>query len=269
MACHIPFVNSEDDFRRLRKFYSDSKMLRISLESIDSVRIRPPRKMGLWIDPGVDGYHYHLKDKQEKKEKTRSLPKYITLFKDSGVLADARILKSPDKKRLKSFVNGVLDKCDRFNPAWITVPQLPLVSDNSRNKINRELASATYEWKVNSSFQGKLILPLIFTHHDQLKGKTQWRSKLNVAEQCYRNAQPEGVWAADSSLSDQDGWRTLRERFSVLVNFYEALGSSFPNKPIIIAGPYWGMNLVLWARGLCDYPAMRRQSYRRETPLRT
>lgn len=46
MACHIPFVNSEDDFRRLRKFYSDSKMLRISLESIDSVRTRPPRKMG-------------------------------------------------------------------------------------------------------------------------------------------------------------------------------------------------------------------------------
>ena len=24
----------------------------------------------------------------------------------------------------------------------------------------------------------------------------------------------------------------------------------------IIAGPYWGMNLMLWAKGYCDYPAI-------------
>ncbi len=250
MASHIPFVNSADDCRRLRRFYSDSKMLRVSLESIDAIRTRLPRKMGRWIDPGVDGYHHRL------IKGTKTSPRYLTKFNDSELLADAQFLKSPDKHRLKSFVKSVLDKCYRFSPAWITVPQLPLVDDNSRNNINRNLAKATYEWKSKSNFEGKLILPLVFTHQNQLKGKTQWRKKLDAAKQCYKNAQANGVWVADCSLSDQDGWTTFRGRFSALIDFHEALRSFLPNKPTVIAGPYWGMNLILWARRLCDYPAI-------------
>ncbi len=31
---------------------------------------------------------------------------------------------------------------------------------------------------------------------------------------------------------------------------------SFVKQKDVIAGPYWGMNLILWARDLCDHPAI-------------
>ena len=250
MSSYIPFVNTLSDCLRL-KFYPDATKLHISLETIDALEKELPKKLPLWIDPAVDAYHYLLIN----KDRSTSWKQYIKQFENSQILSNTSFLKRRDLGKVKQFVTSILDKCSEFKPDWITVPQLPIVDDASRNKINRALAAATSEWKLNNGFSGKFILPLIFTHQEQLKGKTEWRKKLRLARTCFRDSGAFGVWAVDSSLSDQKGSGTFDKRFRSLIEFHKDLQQDFPDG-MIIAGPYWGMNLILWARGLCDYPAI-------------
>lgn len=251
MADYIPFVGRGDG-DRLKKYYSDSSMVRVSLESIDTIRASLPKKLSLWIDPAIDGYHYLLIG----KDRASAWKEYIGQFEQNQILSNTSFVNRPDKKKVKAFVTSVLDKCYEFKPTWITIPQLPLVDDASRNNINRALAKETYEWKANRRFKGRLILPLVVTSRNQLKGKKEWKAKLKVASTCYKNAGASGVWAVDSDLYDQKGSGTFGRRFSQLVEFHRDLKEAFPKETIKIAGPYWGMNLVLWARGLCDHPAI-------------
>jgi hypothetical protein len=60
----------------------------------------------------------------------------------------------------------------------------------------------------------------------------------------------------DSTLNDQDGSGSLERRFQGLIKFHQELAEALPSDAIKIAGPYWGMNLILWARGLVHYPAV-------------
>lgn len=250
MASYIPFVNTLSDCRRL-KFYPGATKLRVSLETIGTFRKELPKRLPLWIDPAMDGYHYLL----ISNDRSTSWKKYIKQFKNSQILSNTSFLKKRELEKVKQFVTSILDKCNKLNPDWITVPQLPIVEGTSRNKINRALAAATSEWKEHSGFNGKFILPLIFTHQEQLKGKTEWRKKLTVAKTCYRDSGAFGVWTVDSSLSDQKGSGKYDKRFQALIEFHKDLQQDFPDG-MIIAGPYWGMNLILWVRGLCDYPAI-------------
>ena len=263
MAWHIPFVNTEDDCHRLTDFYSDSVMLRVSLDSIDAIRPALSKKFPLWIDPSVAGYHHILtriskpskKTVGQKRAKT-AWENLIDKFQKKEILGNADFLKKPDDVDLKEFVTSVLDLCLEYKPNWITVPQLPLVNDVSRNKVNRSLAKATYEWKSGTTFEGKLVLPLIFTNQQQYKGKTERNKRRSVIKNCYEAARASVIWAVDTSLSDRKGSGTFRRRFSNLIEFHKDLLKWFSKDTTIIAGPYWGMNLVLWARELCDYPAI-------------
>jgi len=188
MASYIPFVSTLSDCRRL-KFYPDAIKLRVSLETIGNFRKELPKRLPLWIDPAIDGYHYLL----ISNYRSSSWKQYIKQFKNSQILSNTSFLKKLELGKVKQFVSSILDKCSEFKPDWITVPQLPIVEGTSRNKINRALVAATSEWKVHSGFNGKFILPLIFTHQEQLKGKTEWRKKLTVAKTCYRDSGAFGV----------------------------------------------------------------------------
>jgi hypothetical protein len=251
MADHIPFVNGITDYETFRAHYRDSCMVRIPLEKINEIKNQPPKNTPLWIDPGIDGYEHYLSG----REPWAPWSNYIAQFKENMLLATADSVKNPDKEKLKLFVRNVLDKCNEFSPKWITVPQLPIAEGNSRNRVNRALARAAYEWKVAKGFGGEFVLPLIFTHQRQVRIKTNWMPKLQVARKCCTDAQARLVWVVDSSLYDQDGSGTFPKRFAALVSFHEDLRRLFP-KESIIAGPYWGMNLVLWARSLCEHPAV-------------
>jgi hypothetical protein len=56
---------------------------------------------------------------------------------------------------------------------------------------------------------------------------------------------------------DQDGSRTLeRTRFPGLISFHEELIASLQGTTFVVGGPYWGLNLVLWSKGLIHYPAV-------------
>jgi len=255
MADHIPFVYTEEDCSILREHYSDSVAIRLALETIDRTFPLLPRGPQRWMDAGVDGL-----EKWPKWERSvsSSYKRHIGRFDGYERIGDPEFQKRPDKVIVSAFVGAVLqESVRRFQPEWLSVPQLPMVHDSSRNKINQLLASATREWKTRNGYRGRLILPLIFTHQRQVNLKTNRNKKIEQARKCYELAGADGIWSVDSSLSDQEGSQTLeRIRFKGLVNLQMEMNEVLPPDIISIGGPYWGMNLVLWARRLTRFPAI-------------
>ena len=252
MPSHIPFVNSGNDLKRLRTYYDRPAIARVQLGNAASLWRRKIHQFcDLWIDPEVDGYHWLLKGGQAWSD----WETHIRQFKNGDMLADPASLRKPDAEKVRAFVLQILDRCRHFGATWITVPQLPIVGNGTRNKMNTELAKASASWKTATGFSGSFVLPLIFTHQSQLKGRTEWRAKLETARKCFDAAGAAVVWAVDSELCDWKGSDRFRDRFASLVKFHTDLLERFPGVKIV-AGPYWGMNLILWARGLCDHPGI-------------
>jgi len=260
MADHIPFVFGADDSRLLNSFYSDSAIVRLSLQSREKTFENVPQGTSIWIDAGVDGLDKWRPQRTTKsgKETTRydAYDGYIKQFPGHDQIADNAFQAKPRNDVVKGFVESILDRCCDASPkpTWISIPQLPIVSDNSRNKINRLLAENSAEWKRTRKYNGKLILPVIFTHSKQINLKTQRKGAL--VKLCYELAGAQGVWVVDSTLNDQDGSSSLEKRFQGLINFHQELVAELPFDAIRIAGPYWGLNLILWARGLIHYPSI-------------
>jgi hypothetical protein len=214
-----------------------------------------PNGPKIWVDPTVDGLD-DLNVRRSRSDWANPWFEFISIFPGVEKIADTTFQAKPAVSDVHSFVRALLDKCAAHKPAWITVPQLPLANGNGRNKINRMLASEAGKWKSHAGFKGRFILPLVFTHQDQVNGKTQRNFKVQQAERCYHDAQADGFWVVDKSLIDESGSKTLRNtRFPAVVCLHQELNERIPSK-IRIAGPYWGMNLVLWARDLVDYPAI-------------
>jgi hypothetical protein len=161
----------------------------------------------------------------------------------------------PAATEVFSFVKSVLNKCVAHKPTWITVPQIPILSGTERNKINRTLAAATAKWKTESGFSGRLILPLVMTHVDQVTGKTARNPIIQQAKRCYQDAGANGLWIVNKGLADDIASSKSRERFQGIINLHAEINEEIPSR-IRIAGPYWGLNLVLWARGLIEYLAI-------------
>lgn len=251
MASDILFVDNDSDVAILNEYHGDSRIVRVTLNRVKYWKNKIKGGQKLWLDAAVDGYD-HLLARRNPSPTWDSFRKAIT---EGTILSRPDSWNRPNLQRIASFVADALDKCNEFRPHWITVPQLPIVDDSKRNWINRELATAASAWKSSRRFRGKLVLPLIFTNGHQLRGKAVWKKELDAAEKCSGRAETDGVWVVDASLSDQDGTGTFTKRFGKLVAFHEDLREWFPDS-FVVAGPYWGMNLVLWTRGLCDYPAI-------------
>ncbi len=251
MASHIPFINSENDCSLLKRYYKDSPIVRVSLaSSVDKIVAGLPKGMLIWLDPGVDVYDEWPPARNDLENKFRS-------FDEGGLLTGSRFPDKPDRKRVQILVNKILDVCASYNPFWLSVPQLPMISGTQRNRLNKLLAEATYEWKKSSGFRNKLILPVVLTHQDQTKFSKHRTNTSRLVEKCYERSNADGLWVVDSSLDDQRGSDEFgRKRFPNLISLHEDLNRVLPSNAITVAGPYWGMNLILWARGLVKYPAI-------------
>lgn len=250
MADHIPFITSRQALKLARSIYGDSSVVRVGLDL--AAKLNPDRnRVKLWIDPGFDGLH-----DLPSRLIDSAWYKIISSIQDFEELSKPAFIGKPKPDIVQTFVNALLDRCLKHNPQWITVPQLPAVNDSVRNKINRELARATGKWKSSGKFAGRLILPLIFTHPEQTRGKTQRNPKLEQAHRCYDESQADGIWTVDTSIPEETRSVTIRNtRFKANIDLHKELNDTIPSR-IRIAGPYWGMNLLLWARGLIDYPAI-------------
>ncbi len=255
MAEYIPFITSEDSSNLVGKVYSDADIVRVRLDLVDRVRHLLPALSKVWLDPCVDGMD-DLEARRSQRDKRNSWFDFMSGFANFEKIATPTYHATPNASEVSAFVKQVMDKCAACRPAWITVPQLPLVSGTDRNKINRVMAAATGNWKISSGFPGRLILPLVLTHQEQVNRKTARNPKVQQAERCYHEAQADGVWVVDMSLEDDSGSSTLRnKRFPGVIDLHKELNLRISPK-IRIAGPYWGLNLVLWARGLVDHPAI-------------
>jgi hypothetical protein len=255
VADYIPFITGEDSGNLVRKVYSDAEFVRVPLDRADKVRHLVPSTSKVWLDPCVDGMD-DVETRRSQSDKKNSWFDFMSGFANFEKIGTPAYYAKPDTSEVYSFVKAVMDKCAAYRPAWITVPQFPLVSGSDRNRINRAMAEATGKWGSSSGFSGRLILPLLFTHQDQVNRKTARNSKVQQAARCYRDAQADGLWVVDMSLTDDNGSSTLRnKRFPGVIDLHEELNVHISSK-IRIAGPYWGLNLVLWARGLADHPAI-------------
>jgi hypothetical protein len=260
MADHIPFVFGADDCKLLKNLYADSAVIRLSLQTHGRILDELPTGPSLWIDAGADGLHswrpQRITKKGRETRRYEAYDEYIKQFPGHDQVANNDFQSKPRNDVVKGFVESVLNKCCALSPkpAWVSVPQLPMVSDASRNKINRALAQNAAEWKRATKHNVKLILPVIFTHSRQVSLKTLRKGEL--AKECYELAGAQGVWMVDSTLNDQDGSGSLDNRFQGLIRFHQELAEALPSDAIKIAGPYWGMNLILWARGLIHYPSI-------------
>jgi hypothetical protein len=249
MNDYIPFVQTEKDCVILNSLYADAAAVRLSVYSSEKTMPKLPNGVLRWLDAGIDAI-------EQGSSLTDDYRQYLQQFTAASDLLDPTFQKKPVKATVASFVKSVLDKCKSLNPDWISVPQLPQVNGAERNKLNRQLAEYASIWRNEADFQGKLVLPLIFTHQKQIYLKTDRNKKIAVAKECYHSAGAEGIWVVESSLSDQDGSNTFdTARFPALIHLHEELRDAIQS-PLTIAGPYWGMNIVLWARGLATNPAI-------------
>jgi hypothetical protein len=205
----------------------------------------------------VDGLHSPRVAAAEYKINPR-YKTYIQQFGGYDRIADPQFQRSPDKATTAAFVKLVLDASHAVaGSGWISVPQLPYSAGADRNKINRLLAETAWEWKSAARCREKLILPVILAEQGQTDKKMARNPKVELASACLESSGADGVWVVDPTLNDQDGMRDFENiRFRGLADFHEELNAKIASETVTVAGPYWGLSLILWARGLIKLPAI-------------
>lgn len=260
MSNFIPFVRDEKNSYKLAKLYFDAAgLFRVTADQAPGI-LKHEDGLRLWIDPGVDGLDSPNALKPPTDEDGRELErtpwqKYVQKFQHHEVIADGGFQKTPDKTRIALFVTQVLDHASAFGPSWITVPQLCQGKGAERNKINRLLAEAAGTWKATSKYAVRMIFPMLLRSSTQYSGRTQRKPRIENMKKNYAASGAEGIWIVDGGLDDGHGVDVMKEHYLSLIGLHEeANGSMSPQTRI--AGPYWGANLLLWAKGLIDYPAI-------------
>ena len=259
----VPFVNGTTDLNAVREYYPLATTVRVSVTNSKALTSLASTELPLWIDAGLDGFHSvppaemkkYKKNLSENENARRADWRDFYLPHECSYFGDPGFQRKPNVAKVKKTVKDLLDACAEYSPVWLTVPQLPFVDDGSRNKLNVAMAKAAAEWHQKSKLKPRLILPAIFSHNRQCKGKTQWGPKLKQVLKCQQESRAWAIWVVNSQLADGAGSPSSAPRMAELVKIHQHLRETAP-KVRVIAGPYWGMSLVLWARGLADYPAI-------------
>jgi hypothetical protein len=256
----IPFIRTNSDEQNLSAFYADSPFVRVSLERKSLVaKLHLSHK--LWIDVGLDGVGNAFIAKPAPDWK-----KHIDKHGDLSCLVDPVFLAKPVKGKIEKAITAFLSEAAAYSPAHISVPQLPYEKGVKHNKINRILAEIAADWRQQQK-SIHFILPVILTNQSQLNTKTLRNPIVRFAQTLVSKYGFDSVWSVDSTLEDQLGTVNFeRIRFRGIIDFLEELRKDCPLEKVI-AGPYWGLGLVLWARGLATHFAMAvGSSYRYHLP---
>ena len=250
----IPFLLNRSDAVRADEFFPEAAVYRVALPRVSDVVVGLGSADKIWLDPGLDcAGRVTKKSPPAWKQHSKNYP-------DIARLSEPEFRDQPNKAVVAELVPRLLDGCMEHQPKWLSVPQLPIPDDTSVNRLNRHLADATGKWAAPLKRKPKLILPLVLAKHtivEKKSGSGHRDEKVSAAVSCYKRSGASGVWVVDSTLDDQAGRRAFEEtRLPGLRALHSELRKGLPAGSIMIAGPYWGMNLVLWARGLADCPAI-------------
>lgn len=246
-APFVPFIRGLSDEDIFNGHYTDAPFIRVGLDRGTRLTTLATAKRRLWIDVGLDGVESAFVPHGDKNWKA-----YINQFGDMSSFVDQTFLSKPDRKKIEPQISAMLSRAATHSPAYISVPQLPYEGRSSHNKINRVLADITADWRKNHQAI-RLILPIILTGQQQLNGKTERNPIIKQVAGLTSKFGFDAVWSVDSSLEDQAGTGNFeRLRFPGIIAFFEELRTA-ASPEMLVAGPYWGLGLVLWSRGLITH----------------
>ncbi len=254
---YIPFVRTLGEQDIVRAIMTDADIVRISADFFDQNTI--DARWRLWLDPCFDGYEFVFsKGWYEDGSTSRNgWGSWIRRFPGHDLLTSEDSASSAAQGDIDEFVARVLDSVAEHNPAVISVPQVPYTQDSARHGINKKLAKAAGRWKESHWTAGTFILPAILKHHDAYRTVSIARPKISAICRSLELSRATGVWIVHAEFDDIGGVSNYeRERFPSLIGFHEKLNESLPAKTITCAGPYWAINLILWARGIVDFPVI-------------
>jgi hypothetical protein len=243
----VPFLRANNDLNHLESFYGDAPFCRISLER-EKWAEKLSAKHSVWIDVALDGIQQSVLNPDYSE--------YINKHGDLTVLKASDFLKSPKRGDIEQPIIAFLNAAKALSPYAISIPQLPHSDGVENNKTNKILFSISTEWKAATGGDIKLILPVIFTNQRQLNKKTDRNGKIAFIKGLLGKASVDGVWITDQSLEDQAGTGNFdKERFPGIVDFFKEFRAAC-SLNIVIAGPFWGLGLLLWSRGLASHFAI-------------
>lgn len=241
------FIRSREDFSLVKTYFSDAYEVRIDQDVLR--KIDPSILAGKkWIHQGFETYHFPDDVDLELKAYFEKKNLHSLLLHDK--------YRKADMQALDAGVLEVLRDAIACSPSTISVPQLPYTPGASRNKINEALAESTAKAFAVLHPTADLILPVIIFYKARISSTTE-RAKLVKKIQVAANAaQAKKVWIVDASLDDDRGTKSVGEdRIPAIVDLHERLAESLQGTEIL-GGPYWGVNLVLWVRGLISRPCI-------------
>lgn len=241
----VPFISSKADLGLLGRRFRGAPCVRMRISDLETGYSPPNRP--LWIGTDLDAYPDFFPKSDWAKWASARLPGHDTL-------SDGKELSRADAKAL---VEMLCESALGFDPKWLSVPQLPQAPNRAAAKNNKLLARAFGDWANQRGFTGTAILPIVFTHHTQIEKKGVWGPRIRQACTRYKQANADGVWIVDSTMDDLAGTRAFEtQRFPQLIAIHEQVRATFPELSIHLGGPYWGLNLLLWARGIISHPAV-------------
>jgi len=251
MSNHIPFIRSKADVAVFNKYYSQSDIVRIGFR-IGQKEIRRLKHEGkLWLDTDFEGFHHEESNRDPAWIKLmHKLPSYSLLSLDS---------KRPTitMEAVREFVFSLLDEVNKLKPDFITVPQFPYVLGNKYiHKLNKKLATASAEWRQTNNSSIDFILPIIVTNKDQTLYSAKRNPIVKAAKTLYEVSDAIGLWVVDTNLDDQLGTGNFQnERFPKIIQLSQEIKNTIA--PVIsICGPYWGLNILIWAKGVSSHCAI-------------
>ena len=242
----VPFLRANTDETNFKSFYADAPFVRVCLDKKTLLGKLPP-KQKLWLDIGLDGIANAC-----PFDANSAWSVYMHRHGNLSCLVDPTFLAQPARAKIEEPITALIQDAAKHNPAYLSVPQLPHEDGVKHNKINKMLAEIAADWRKKQS-STQLILPVIFTNQAQLNTKSPRTKTLKFVHTLMVKHGIDAVWSVDSTLEDQLGTQNFeRVRFTGIVDFWDEL-HALASPELTICGPYWGLGLVLWARGLVTH----------------
>ncbi len=246
MKC-IATVSSKRDCELVRHSYGRNTIVRTEL--FKSAALKDSVK-GLvhWVDPCFEVF---LQQKLNEEANT-----FYGGLDPEFFLSKGKFDPKADKILVSEIAKRALEKGATLGPAWIGIPLLPIKREVIRKKLNRCLAESAAQWKLEKGFGGRLILPFVLENEDLIESKDGQDYLLRLIDEFSSTVSFDALWIVAPFLDDDSGRPRDQKLARRLVEFHgrvfatKARGSAWD----IIAGPYWGLNIVLWAKGITDYP---------------
>ncbi|MCC6680495.1 MAG: hypothetical protein IT445_06290 [Phycisphaeraceae bacterium] len=254
-APYIPFIRTQGERDVAQQVMSNVELVRCSAEFASSCSMSPGWR--LWLDPSFDGYDDMMNGGwTSNKSELRGWEQWIRTFPH---YQEPTNRNAADKKRVSQLVHAALSNIVAHKPAAITVPQMTYDASTDSHNINEILAKTAAEWKLsNWTTKGIFILPVVVTDYEVYRTKSKgWGRKINLIQKLFEASRASAVWVVHAKFDDLCGTSSLdKEEFPKLVEFHHQLKSVLPPNTTILAGPYWAINLILWARGYVDIPTI-------------